>query len=66
MSLSTAHSARVFSAGGHCFKWVEVAEWVRARGEWAALRQRVATVLSRERDLAATVALPPQPPRELA
>ena len=58
MSLSTAHSARFFSAGGHCFKWVEVVEWVRARGEWAALRQRVATVLARERELAATVALP--------
>jgi hypothetical protein len=44
MSLSTAHSARVFSAGGHCFTWVEVVEWVRARGEWAALQKRVATL----------------------
>jgi hypothetical protein len=55
MSLSIAHSARVFSARGQLFKWVE---WVRARGEWAALRQRVATLLARERELAATVALP--------
>jgi hypothetical protein len=58
MGLSTAHSAWVFGAGGHRGMWVEVAEWVRARGEWAALRQRVATLLARERELAATVALP--------
>lgn len=58
MSLSTVHSARVFSAGGHCFTWVEVVEWVRARGEWAALQERVAGLLARERELAATSALP--------
>jgi hypothetical protein len=58
MSLSTAHSARVFSAGGHCFTWVEVIEWARARGEWAVLEQRVVGLLARERELAATSALP--------
>jgi hypothetical protein len=58
MSLSTAHSARVFSAGDHCLTRVEVVEWVRARGEWAALQTRVATLLARERELPATGALP--------
>ncbi|MDT5349976.1 MAG: hypothetical protein QOH91_3263 [Mycobacterium sp.] len=46
MSLSTAHSARVFSAGGHCFTWFEVVEWARIRGEWAVLRDRVAALLA--------------------
>jgi hypothetical protein len=63
MSLSTAHSARVFSAGGQLFKWVE---WVRARGEWAALRQRLAALLARERNWPRLLRCPPQPPRELA
>lgn len=58
MSLSTARSARVFSAGGHCFTWVEVVEWARARGEWAALEQRVGALLARERELLAAGALP--------
>jgi hypothetical protein len=58
MSLSTARSARVFSAGGHCFTWVEVVEWARARGEWAILRQRTGGLLARERELTAGGALP--------
>lgn len=59
--LSTAHSARVFSAGGHCFTWVEVVEWARARGEWRSLQQRVGALLARERELAAAAALPSAP-----
>lgn len=58
MSVSTARSARVFSAGGHCFTWVEVVEWARARGEWATLEQRAGGLLARERELAAACALP--------
>jgi hypothetical protein len=58
MSLDTARRARVFSAGGHCFTWVEVAEWARARGEWATLEQRAGGLLARERELAAAGALP--------
>lgn len=58
MSLSTTRSARVFSAGGHCFTWVEVVEWARARGKWATLEQRAGGLRARERELAATGALP--------
>ncbi|ETW25237.1 hypothetical protein [Mycobacterium gastri] len=58
MSLSTARSARVFNAGGHCFTWVEVVEWARARGQWPALQQRVGALLARERELVEAGALP--------
>ena len=58
MSLSTALSARVFSAGGHCFTWAEVVGFASARGEWAALQRRVVALLVREQELAAAGALP--------
>jgi hypothetical protein len=58
MSVTTARTARVFSAGGHGFTWVEVVEWARARGEWSALQHRVLGLLARERELAAAGALP--------
>jgi hypothetical protein len=58
MSLTTARSEPVFSAGGHCFTWVDVVEWARARGEWAALQHRVTALLAREGELLAAGALP--------
>lgn len=58
MSLSTARSAAVFSAGAHCFAWVDVVEWARAGGQWVALQQRVATLLAHERELAAIGLMP--------
>ena len=56
--VSTALSARVFSAGGHCFTWAEVVGFASARGEWAALERRVVALLVREQELAAAGALP--------
>lgn len=66
MSLSTARGARVFSAGGHCFTWVEVVEWARARGEWPALQERVGALVARERELVAADALPGKAQRQAA
>jgi hypothetical protein len=58
MSVTTAPSTRVFSAGGHCFTWVEVVESARLWGQWAALEQRVVGLLARENEMAAAGALP--------
>jgi hypothetical protein len=51
-------AARVFTAGGHRFTWVEVVESARARAEWSALQQLVVGLLAREHELAATGGLP--------
>ena len=56
--MTTVLPARVFSAGGHCFTWVEVVESARVWGEWAALQHRVVGLLARENELAAAGALP--------
>jgi hypothetical protein len=58
MTVTAGPRARVFSAGGHCFTWVEVVESARVWGEWAALEQRVVGLLARENELAAAGALP--------
>jgi hypothetical protein len=58
MTVATAARARVFSAGGHCFTWVEVVESARVWGEWAALEQRVVGLLARENEAAVAGALP--------
>lgn len=56
--MTNARNTPVFSAGGHCFTWVEVIEAARARGDWAALQRHVLAVLARESELAATNELP--------
>ncbi|MGA7054405.1 MAG: hypothetical protein WBZ37_24675 [Mycobacterium sp.] len=56
--MTTAPRTQVFSAGGHCFTWVEVVESARIWGEWAALEQRVVGLLVREKEVAAAGALP--------
>ena len=58
MTVTTAPSTRVFSAGGHCFTWVEVVEAARVWGEWAALEQRVVGLLARENEVAAAGSSP--------
>jgi len=58
MNATDVRNGRVFSAGGHCFSWVEVIEAARARGDWAALQHHVLALLARERELAAVGALP--------
>jgi hypothetical protein len=58
MNVTHGRHGRVFSAGGHCFTWVEVIDAARARGEWAALQHHVLELLARERELAAVGALP--------
>jgi hypothetical protein len=56
--VTDARNTRVFSAGGHCFTWVEVIEAARARGDWELLQRDLLALLARERDLAAADALP--------
>jgi hypothetical protein len=58
MTVTTTPRTRVFSAGGHCFTWVEVVESARVWGEWAALEQRVVGLLARENEAAAAGARP--------
>lgn len=58
MTVTTAPRTRVFSAGGHCFTWIEVVESARIWGEWAGLEQRVVGLLGRENELAAAGELP--------
>lgn len=58
MNVTHVRHGRVFSAGGHCFTWVEVIEAARGRGDWAALQHHVLKLLARERELAAVGALP--------
>ena len=58
MSVTSAVDAPVFTAGGHCFTWVEVIESARARGDWAALQGHVAGLIAREGELLAAGALP--------
>jgi hypothetical protein len=56
--VTSALDTPVFSAGGHCFTWVEVIEAAQARGDWAALRRHVAALLAHEGELLAAGALP--------
>jgi hypothetical protein len=58
INVTDARSTRVFSAGGHCFTWIEVIEAARTRGDWAVLQREVLALLARERSLAAANALP--------
>lgn len=58
MSVENARNRPVFSAGTHCFTWIDVIEAARARGDWSALQRDLLALLARERELAAANALP--------
>ena len=58
MSVENALNRPVFSAGTHCFTWIDVIEAAHARGDWAALQRDLLALLARERELAAANALP--------
>lgn len=51
-------AAPVFSAGGRCFRWTEVIDAARVRGDWTTLRQHVIGLLAREEALGAGGGLP--------
>lgn len=56
--MTEASSKPLFSAGGHSFTWVDVIDAARLRGDWATVQRRLTRLLARERELAASDALP--------